>query len=120
MTRLLKLVNGDTIVARWAGETKTHLLIDDPLKVETVTSSQGRYSLMTFWIPLGDNTIQIPLHRDHVIVYSEVTSDVHQNYINTLDRIKKPQEEVKDLPDEEEIEELIDFYKHMMSKGTIH
>jgi len=113
-------VNGDTIIARWAGETKTHLLVDDPLKIETVTSAQGRYSLMTFWIPLGDEAIQIPLHRDHVIVYSEVTSDVQQNYVNTLDRIKKPQEEVEDIPDEEEIEDMMEYYKHMLSKGTIH
>ena len=120
MTRILKLINGETIVGSWSGETKTHYLVSDPLKVETHSTSSGRYSILTFWIPLADEPLQIPLLKGHVVVQSEVTADVHENYTNTVYKMKHPKVEEELPEDEEDLEQLLEYYKDMMMKRTLH
>ena len=121
MTRILKLINGETIVGSWAGETRTHYLVNDPLKVETHSTSSGRYSILTFWIPLADEPIQIPLLKEHVVVQSDVTADVHENYTSTVYKMKHPKVEEEEFPEnEEDLEQLLEYYKDMMMKRTLH
>jgi predicted RNase H-like nuclease (RuvC/YqgF family) len=118
LTKLIKLVNGDSICAGIVSETKAHILIDDPLKLETITMGEHKATMLSFWIPLGEMPVQVPILREHIVVMADVTEEVDSHYSQTLKRIKEPEEE--ENFDREDVKRLLDEYRDLLGKRTIH
>lgn len=116
--QLFKLVNGEELVANTLSENQTHVIIEDPLKLEWMEYGGTRGRMMTYWIPLCDDPISCSILKNHIIISTAVTQDVIDNYRGSLEKIRQPEEEEEDEP--EELEELIERYRNVLGKRILH
>jgi hypothetical protein len=80
---MIKLTNGETLLASMINKDETHLYVNNPILIEFNTTSV--YSAC--WIPLPEMSNIIPLKSDHVITYSRSGDETTAFYNRTVEKL---------------------------------
>lgn len=120
-TSLIKLTNGETVIANVAPSSKDEVILVDPMKVETISRHGRYYSALVFWIPLGEEPLRIPVKKEHVIAITDVTYEMSKEYVHFLTSLREPEPEESDPFDKiETVDELAALIGLTSGNTTIH
>lgn len=107
---IIKLINGETIMAEIIDRDEGFLNIVDPVQLEiTESEATGKPMLVALtWIPLMEKLNLITLKNDHVVAIAKVDRDIELYYKKSLAILKNDAEALKTLIEEEEYEDSIE------------
>ena len=120
--KVLKLINGETILGSIVEETKTYVDVFRPVKVAISARDSKSYNVLLLkWDPTIDYSTPTRLFKSAIVSVSEPTEDflnsykeVYEEYDNDSKEESKEIETVDDLA--EELEKLVE----MMSSSNTH
>ena len=95
MIALIKLTNGETLLAKQVYRSNDKITIIDPLKMEFYSDHAGPLMHSTFWIPLTDEEINVDIDISHVILSMKAPKQLDAFYTKSIEKIKKGDEEDK-------------------------
>ena len=81
---LIKLVNGETLICSIVRQNKDYVTISDPLKLEIVNSGGMPAMMTTYWIPLPDEELMVDIKQEHVILTSDMTTEMKVFYTKAI------------------------------------
>lgn len=123
--KVLKLNNGDTIIARVLIETPTSLDIDMPYKFYSVMNSRGNFNLTVFrWDPTIDYNNPIRLFKNAIVACGDPSPNILESYKEIYNDGGLPEESSADDDDTDDddggvvtddVEELEEKMKHLMT-----
>lgn len=123
MIKMVRLISGENICGRVTSETKTHTRISDPLKLETHIEGGYRGTVLTYWVPLGPDPVDIPINNGHIVVCVEVHEELENHYTETIEKIKslKSGEALElDSDEDEEYNALMESLMMRSKGGGLH
>jgi hypothetical protein len=88
----LRLINGDEIIGVVLNESKTSILVDQPLVVFQQESENGSFLALRKYIPYSSENI-INLQRGHVIATTDLHKDIIKYYFLSL-KVSKYQDDI--------------------------
>jgi hypothetical protein len=109
MEKILKLMNGDTIMGTAEVVGESGVTLKDPVALE-MSQESGAYSLISFmWVPLDPkSTTRTFIKSDHIITSVPMSEDILSYYRRSLAMLKGDVEEMRRIISEER-EEMLDF-----------
>ena len=131
--KILKLTNGDTVIANIVEETKGYVEVHRPMRVivSPKTSLEDHmYQLsMMKWDPLLNFSVPARIFKQSIVSVAEATNDVYKVYVELYDQfeagtekdnieLSESEEEVVQQEDEEKFKELINLLT--ANNQTIH
>jgi hypothetical protein len=120
---IIKLVNGETLIAEVAHEDEDHLSVIDPISVNMQLRNNTPVLISTIWMPLTKAVNIFHIRQQNVILISLVDEDMQIYYNKCIDTIHESSTEKnsflfdrkEDQMTEEEIKEAL-FNLHEMSE----
>lgn len=109
---LIKLINGETLMASVINSDESHLYINNPILIEFTSTSLGSTMYSTYWIPLPEMSNIVPLKASHIITYTRTGDSMSAFYERTINKLTLgDQEEEHPEPevDQEEKEKLEEY-----------
>jgi len=79
----IRLINGDEIIGFILGETDTHITVDHPLVVVTVTDDNGTYTALKRYVPFAKEKL-IHFQKGHVIATTDLHPEIEKYYFLSL------------------------------------
>ncbi len=79
----LRMINGDEIIGFVIGETKSHMTIDYPMVVVSVSDEKGSYIALQKYIPFSKEKM-CNLQKAHIIAATELHPEIEKYYYLTL------------------------------------
>lgn len=114
MYSVLKLINGETIIAEVVHQDTSTTSVLEPLALDVGESDTGRPMLLAMtWIPLTKKVNLINIKTDHVVAVSECDENMTEYYKNSLDVLKGVE-----ISDPEE--EFGEPEPEILSANTVH
>jgi hypothetical protein len=114
---LFKLSSGETIIAELIHDDEEVYMINNALqvRVEAAKSTLASTLLAHQWLPLLQDENILYVNRQHVIATSAPSDEVTEFYIEAIDKILSPPEEVV-----EEVEEndYLEKLAHMLRNNN--
>jgi len=110
--KIIKLVNGDTLIAEVTHEDETHLHIIDPVQM-IIQSRTGAspVCISTIWVPLTKAVNLLHLKQSTILVTVDVDDDMVEYYDNCLRAMREDGgtffNSKKDSMTAQEIDELL-------------
>jgi len=86
---IIKLVNGETLLAEVTHEDDTHLSIIDPIAVNMSMRDSSPVLISTIWMPLTKAVNLFHLKQGNIILSSEVDEDMEIYYNKCIDTIRE-------------------------------
>lgn len=119
---IIKLVNGETLIAEVSYEDEEHLSVIDPISVNMQLRNNTPVLISTIWMPLTKAVNIFHIRQQNVILISPVDEDMQIYYNKCIDTIHESSTEKnsflldrkEDQMTEREIEEAL-FNLHEMS-----
>jgi hypothetical protein len=119
---IIKLVNGETLIAEVTHEDEEHLSVIDPISVNMQLRNNTPVLISTIWMPLTKAVNIFHIRQQNVILISPVDEDMQIYYNKCIDTIHETSTEKnsflldskEDQMTEREIEEAL-FNLHEMS-----
>ena len=119
---IIKLVNGETLIAEVSYEDEEHLSVIDPVSVNMQLRNNTPVLISTIWMPLTKAVNIFHIRQQNVILISPVDEDMQIYYNKCIDTIHESSTEKnsflldrkEDQMTEREIEEAL-FNLHEMS-----
>lgn len=119
---IIKLVNGETLIAEVSYEDEEHLSVIDPISVNMQLRNNTPVLISTIWMPLTKAVNIFHIRQQNVILISPVDEDMQIYYNKCIDTIHETSTEKnsflldrkEDQMTEREIEEAL-FNLHEMS-----
>ena len=101
--RIIKLTNGETIIAEVAHSDENITAVIDPLQLDIGENPEnGRPMLYALtWVPLSGNTTIVELKTNHVVAISTVDEDMDRYYRKSLAVMKNDFKTLKQIIEEE-------------------
>ena len=125
MNSIIKLTNGETIVAEIAHQDEVVTSVLEPLMLEVGESETGKPMLVAMtWVPLTKKVNMVNLQTQHIVAVSECDDDISEYYIRSLATLKGDYDE-----DGEEVDEVLEEYlnevnsdisEKLISANTVH
>lgn len=125
MNSIIKLTNGETIVAEIAHQDEVVTSVLEPLMLEVGESETGKPMLVAMtWVPLTKKVNMVNLQTQHIVAVSECDDDISEYYIRSLATLKGEDDE-----DGEEVDEVLEKYlnevnsdisEKLISANTVH
>jgi len=131
--KVLKLTNGDTVIANIVEETKGYVEVHRPMRVVVSPKASLEdhvYQLsMMKWDPLLNFSVPARIFKQSIVSVAEATNDVYKVYVELYDQfeagtekdnieLSESEEEVVQQEDEEKFKELINLLT--ANNQTIH
>jgi hypothetical protein len=131
--KVLKLTNGDTVIANIVEETKGYVEVHRPMRVVVSPKASLEdhvYQLsMMKWDPLLNFSTPARIFKQSIVSVAEATNDVYKVYVELYDQfeagtekdnieLSESEEEVVHQEDEEKFKELINLLT--ANNQTIH
>jgi hypothetical protein len=119
---LIKLINGETLLASVINTDDTHLYVNNPIQVEFTAASV--YS--SYWLPLPEMANIIPLKTEHIVTYSRTSDSMSAFYNKTINSLHGADDEEQEPPPEFDKQEKLEEYKNKirlirtLAANTIH
>ena len=123
MIALIKLTNGETLLAKQVYRSNDKITIIDPLKMEFYSDHSGPLMHSTFWIPLTDEEINVDIDMSHVILSIKAHKKLEDFYIKSIEKIKTGDEEEDKKEFEKKVKDAIKQFTNKTSNTsswTIH
>jgi len=119
---IIKLVNGETLIAEVSYEDEDHLSVIDPISVNMQLRNNTPVLISTIWMPLTKAVNIFHIRQQNIILISPVDEDMQIYYNKCIDTIHESSTEKnsflldrkEDQMTEREIEEAL-FNLHEMS-----
>lgn len=86
---IIKLVNGETLLAEVAHEDDDYLSIIDPISINMQLRNNTPVMISTIWMPLTKVTNLFHLKQKNIILISEVDTDMEIYYNKCIDTIRE-------------------------------
>ena len=120
MNSIIKLTNGETIIAEIVHQDDTTTSILEPLALEIGEGESGKPMMVAMtWIPLTKKINMVNLNTNHVVAVADVDEDIDKYYIKSLAILKQDLDKLrKILKDEAGVEDLEEFTERVMSAET--
>ena len=100
MNSIIKLTNGETIIAEIVHQDETTTSVLEPLLLDIGESESGRPMMVAMtWIPLTKSINMVNLSTSHVVAIADVDEDINAYYIRSLAVLK----ENRQLDDQDEV-----------------
>ena len=113
MNSIIKLTNGETIIAEIVHQDETTTSVLEPLLLDIGESESGRPMMVAMtWIPLTKSINMVNLSTSHVIAIADVDEDINAYYIRSLAMLK----ENRQLDDQDEV---LDEYMDEVNSGIL-
>lgn len=110
MNSIIKLTNGETIIAEIVHEDENTTSVLEPLCLEVGESNSGKPMLVALtWIPLTKKVNMVTLKTNHVVAISEVDEDIDLYYRKSLAILKGDTEALREIMKEEATEEEMEY-----------
>jgi hypothetical protein len=111
MNSIIKLTNGETIIAEIIHEDEKITSVLEPLALEIGEGETGRPMMVAMtWIPLTKKVNMVNLKSEHVVAISDVDEDIDSYYVKSLAVLKGDTEKLREIlreeADVEDIEEI--------------
>ncbi len=111
MISIIKLSNGETLLARVTFRDGNKMTVKEPLKLDIVEHFGGPAMITTFWVPFEEDNLSVDINMQHVIMSVEVPKDIRGFYTKSLSKVRG---EV----DKENIDQLKERVKKAMNTLT--
>ena len=120
MNSIIKLTNGETIIAEIVHQDDTTTSILEPLALEIGEGESGKPMMVAMtWIPLTKKVNMVNLNTNHVVAVADVDEDIDKYYIKSLAIFKQDLDKLREiLKDEAGVEDLEEITKRVMSAET--
>lgn len=109
MDSIIKLTNGETIVAEIAYQDEKVTSVLEPLMLEISESESGRPMMIALsWIPLTKKVNMVNLNTAHVVAVADCDEEVSSYYKRSLAILKNnnnPDQKIHDLDEMDILEE---------------
>jgi hypothetical protein len=86
---IIKLVNGETLIAEVAHDDGIHLSVIDPISVNMQLRNNTPVMISTIWMPLTKAVNVFHIRQQNVILVSEVDEDMEIYYNRCIDTIRE-------------------------------
>jgi len=125
MNSIIKLTNGETIIAEIVHQDEMTTSVLEPLLLDIGESESGRPMMVAMtWIPLTKSINMVNLSTSHVVAIADVDEDINAYYIRSLAVLK----ENRQLDDQDEVlDEYMDMdevnsgiLEQKISANTVH
>ena len=124
MIAIIKLTNGETLLAKQVYRSNDKITIIDPLKMEFYSDHAGPLMHSTFWIPLTDEEINVDIDMSHVILSIKAHKKLEDFYIKSIEKIKTGDEEEDKKEFEKKVKDAIKQFtkktSNTASSWTLH
>jgi hypothetical protein len=97
---MIKLLNGETLLAKVIENDNEHLCINDPVMIEITPTQGGNAMTSISWIPLMKPTNLVALKQSHILTVYDVTDELGLYYRKSVALLKNDPEEIKKVVDE--------------------
>jgi len=125
MNSIIKLTNGETIIAEIVHQDESTTSILEPLLLEIGESQNGRPMMVAMtWVPLTKSINMVNLNTNHVVAVAEVDEEINAYYVRSLGVLKGNAS--IDEPEEESDVEVDDSWMEKfgqpveLSANTVH
>lgn len=100
MCSMIKLLNGETLLAKVIQNDNEHLCINDPIMIDITPTQGGNAMTSITWIPLMKPTNLVALKQTHVLTVYDVTDELGLYYRKSVALLKNDPEEIKKVVEE--------------------
>lgn len=113
MNSIIKLTNGETIVAEIVHEDDTTTSVLEPLALEIGEGETGKPMMVAMtWIPLTKKVNMVNINTNHVVAIADVDEDIDAYYVKSLAILKGDVDKLREIMREEagvkDLEEIVD------------
>jgi hypothetical protein len=106
MNCIIKLTNGETIIAEVVNEDEQYISVLEPLALEIAESETGKPMMVALtWVPLTKKVNMVNLKTPHIVAISECDEDMDKYYKKSLAVLKGDVETLREILAEEATEE---------------
>lgn len=106
MNSIIKLTNGETIIAEIVHDDETTTNVLEPLALEIAESESGKPMMVALtWVPLLKRTTMVTLRTNHIVAVADVDEEMDLYYRKSLAVLKNDAEALKEIILEEQISE---------------
>lgn len=100
MCSMIKLTNGETLLAKVIQKDDEHVCINDPIQLEMIPTNQGNSLTTMSWIPLLHPTNMVALKNTHVLLLYDVEESMGLYYRKCVAMLKNDVAELKKIVEE--------------------
>lgn len=120
MNSIIKLTNGETIIAEIVHEDEKTTSVLEPLALEIGEGETGKPMMVAMtWIPLTKTTNLVNLNTKHVVAIADVDEEIDAYYIKSLAILKGDVKKLREiLRDEADVEDLEEITERIRSAET--
>lgn len=98
MNSIIKLTNGETIIAEIVHQDDHTTSVMEPLALEIAESDSGKPMMVALtWVPLTKKVNMVNLRSSHVVAVSDVDDEMDQYYEKSLAILKGDTEKLKEI-----------------------
>jgi hypothetical protein len=109
MNSIIKLTNGETIIAEVVNEDDQYISVLEPLALEIAESETGKPMMVALtWVPLTKKINMVNLKTPHVVAISECDEEISKYYEKSLAVLKGDVKKLREILLEEATDEDLD------------
>jgi hypothetical protein len=109
MYSIIKLTNGETIIAEIVNQDDQYVSVLEPLALEIAESESGKPMMVALtWVPLTKKINMVNLKSPHVIAISDCDDEIGSYYEKSLAVLKGDVEKLREILAKEADEEDLD------------
>jgi len=120
MNSIIKLTNGETIIAEIVHQDDTTTSVLEPLALEIGEGETGKPMMVAMtWVPLTKRVNMVNLRSSHVVAIADADEDIDNYYIKSLAILKGDADKLREILKEEAgVEELDEIVERVKSAET--
>ena len=88
MISIIKLSNGETLLAEVTHKDSSKMTVLNPLKVDIIQHFGGPAMITTFWVPFEKEKISVDISTQHVIMSTQVPKQTVDFYNKSLQNVR--------------------------------
>ncbi|MAD23916.1 MAG: hypothetical protein CMO44_07045 [Verrucomicrobiales bacterium] len=121
MISVIKLSNGETLIADITYKDDTKLTVSEPLKLDFIQHFGGPAMITTFWVPFEKEKISVDISMQHVIMSNEVPKETQEFYYKSLVNVRGEMEpETEETMKERVKQAMKKIYSSNTFPHTVH
>ena len=107
MNSIIKMTNGETIIAEIAHQDEYTTSVLEPLALEIAESDSGKPMMVALtWVPLTKKVNMVNINTSHIVAVADVDEDIDKYYIKSLAILKGDTDKLRELLAEESVGEV--------------
>ena len=119
MNSIIKLTNGETIIAEIVHQDENTTSVLEPLALEIGEGETGKPMMVAMtWIPLTKKINMVNLKSDHVVAVADCDEEVDAYYIKSLAILKGDAEKLREILREEAGEDDIERIRETLYEAA--